>query len=401
VRASMPSPVLIFDSEDLSNYTCYLARGLSKYRDVILYCFSESSYVETGLSKEKKIKFHYLKKSLPKGYSTMRGIARAVILFFLLSVILVKTNYGIVHIQENFPMFFFFIPFLKLRKKKIFWTIHDVEIFAPSANLHGRLQVLYTKAVSQRSLLAKYADAIIVHALSLKAQLIAKKVNQNKIHVIYHFDYNYLLKINDNGPTINSVDNGISSQERMPEGYALFFGSIAPWKGIDVLMESASMVSNLIGEKFNLVIAGTTPDGYQSHFDNLIKGRQRYIHLINRFIQSNDIPKIIANSKFLILPYNNSFQYSVSGVIPLAYTFSKPVIVSNVESLAEYVEHNKTGFIFESGDSTQLANYMLELIKNDDKCIEMGNKAHQKLLNEMSLELCCKKINDLYFTLEN
>jgi starch synthase len=88
-------------------------------------------------------------------------------------------------------------------------------------------------------------------------------------------------------------------------------------------------------------------------------------------------------------------------VIPLAYTFSKPVIVSDVRSLAEYVEHNKTGFIFESGDSTQLANYMLDLIKNNEKCIEMGNNAHQKLSNEMSLELCCKKINDLYVKLES
>lgn len=42
-------------------------------------------------------------------------------------------------------------------------------------------------------------------------------------------------------------------------------------------------------------------------------------------------------------------QYSVSGVIPLAYTFSKPVIASSIPSIMEYDDHNQTGLIFESG----------------------------------------------------
>ena len=392
----MPLPVLIFDSDDLSSYTCYLARGLSKHRDVILYGFSEDSFVETGANKEAGIKFNYLKKWLPKQYSSIRGLARVIILFFLLSVVLMKTKYEIVHIQEHMPMFFFFIPILKVRKKKIFWTLHDIEIFPPSKNLRGKLRVLYWKAVSQPNLVAKYADGIIVHAHSLKEQLVSKKIEKNKIHVIRHFDYNYLLEANFRAVAINSIENTISYPKPFPKGYALFFGDIAPWKGIDVMMDAARIVSKEIGDKFKLVIAGTPPKGYKLDFKNLIKRENSQIYLINRFIKSHDISEILINSNFLILPYNNSFKFSVSGVIPLAYTFSKPVIVSDVRSLIEYVDHDKTGLIFESGNSIQLANYMLDLIKNKDKCIEMGHKAHQKLLNEMSLELCCKKINDLY-----
>jgi len=397
----MPSPVLIFDSEDLSDYTCYLARGISKYRDVIIYCLSEASYYETGLFNEDRVKFNYLKRRLPKGYSTMKGIVRAAILFFLLSIILAKTKYEIVHIQENLPMFFFFIPFLKLRKKKIFWTIHDVEIFAPSKSIHGKLQVLFTKAVCQRNILTKYVDAIIVHAQSLKERLIAKKIVKDKIHVVYHFDYMYLLKNNRNKLSVESIGKQISNQSVPSNGYALFFGSVAPWKGMDVLMEAASKVYDQIGSIFNLVIAGTPPEGYHSHFDKLLKGSQGHIHVINKYIENNEIPDIINNSKFLILPYNNSFKDSVSGVIPLAYTFSKPVIVSNVPTLSEYVDHNQTGFVFESGNSTQLAKYIKDLIQNEHNCEEMGKKAYQKLLNQMSLEVCCKKINDIYHLSKN
>ena len=96
------------------------------------------------------------------------------------------------------------------------------------------------------------------------------------------------------------------------------------------------------------------------------------------------------------MPYTTAFQYSVSGIIPLAYTFSKPVIVSNVGSLVEYVDHGNTGFVFESGNSEQLADYIIELLEDNNKCIEMGKSGYEKMMKEMSLEKCCETINGLY-----
>ena len=101
-------------------------------------------------------------------------------------------------------------------------------------------------------------------------------------------------------------------------------------------------------------------------------------------------------SKFLVLPYTNAFKYSSSGVIPLAYTFSKHVNCFNVESLTEYVDHGKTGFIFETGNREQLANYMIELLENNSKCAEMGKNAYEKMLHQMSLERYCETLNKLY-----
>jgi hypothetical protein len=43
--------VLLIDNDGFSDYTCYLAKGLSKYLDVILYGFSEESFNVTGASK--------------------------------------------------------------------------------------------------------------------------------------------------------------------------------------------------------------------------------------------------------------------------------------------------------------------------------------------------------------
>jgi len=391
------SRVLLFDSDGLSNYTCYLARGISKFRQVVLYSFSENSHIVTGASLQKNVKFQYIKKWLPKGYSTIKGIIRVILLFFILLITLTRNQYEIVHIQEHLPMFFFFIPLLKLRHKKIFWTLHDTEIFIPSNNIHGKLQVLFLEIVSQPKIMIKWSDAIIVHALSLKEQLIEKKVDQNKIHVIPHFDYNYLLE-NHSINFKNSINSSNShrNQNLLPKEYALFFGNIAPWKGIDVLIDATKIVTENLGQKFNLVIAGTPYDGYHTYFNNLIKERNNCIKIINRYIESYEISGIIKGSRFLILPYTKNFQHSASGIIPLAYTFSKPVVVSSIEPLKEYVEHERTGLIFKCGDSKQLANCIIELLEDYSKCSEMGRNAHQKILREMSLERCCEVLNNLY-----
>ena len=234
------SRVLLFDSDGYSDYTCYLARGISKFRQVVLYSFSEKSPIITGASLEKNVKFQYIKKWLPKGYSTLKGIIRVILLFFILLMTLTRNKYEIVHIQQHLPMFFFFIPLLKMSHKKIFWTLHDTEIYIPSSNIHGKLQGLFLEIVSQPKIIMRWCDGIIVHAVSLKKQLIEKKVDQNKIHVIPHFDYNYLFENNFTNFS-NSVDitNTSSDQSNLPNEYALFFGNIAPWKGMEVLIEAS------------------------------------------------------------------------------------------------------------------------------------------------------------------
>jgi alpha-maltose-1-phosphate synthase len=388
------STVLLIDNDGFSNYTCYFARGISKYQNVILYGFSEESFHVTGAAKQNGIKFHCIKKRLPKGYSAIKGIIRVFILFFILSSVLIRTKYDIVHVQDYLPTFFLFIPLLKLRKKQICWTLHDVEIFKFATGINGRLQEIFLKLVSQPTLMTSYVDKILVHAYSLKEQLIAKKVDQKKIYVIRHFDYNYLLE--------NEVADEIMEfkDAKLGEGYVLFLGNIAPWKGINTLIDATKMALNKMDRKFILIIAGESYEGLKNiqYFDNLKNEDKKCVKIIDRFITDSEIPDLVGKSSFLVLPYNNLFRHSASGVIPLAYTFGKPVIVSNISSLSEYVENGKTGLIFDVENSKQLADCMIELIENNFKCVQMGKNAREKILNEMSLEICCKLVNSVYNT---
>jgi glycosyltransferase involved in cell wall biosynthesis len=390
------STVLLIDNDGFSNYTCYFARGISKYRDVILYGFSEESFHVTGAANENGIKYHSLKNRLPRGYSAIKGVVRVFVLFFVLLSVLFRTKYDIVHVQDYLPTFFLFIPLLKLKRKQICWTLHDVEIFKFATGISGRIQELFLKVVSQPTLMANYVDKILVHAYSLKEQLIEKKVDEKKIYVIRIFDYDYLLEYeNDN-------EKKKSNYPKFEDGYILFLGNIAPWKGIDTLIDAVKIALNNIDQKFNLIIAGESYEGLKNikYFENLNNEDMKNVKFIDRYITDPEIPDLVRKASFLVLPYNNLFRHSASGVIPLAYTFAKPVIVSNIPSLSEYVENGKTGLIFDVEDSRQLANCMIELIENNSKCIEMGQRAHEKMLNEMSLDVCCRFINNVYDKLD-
>jgi alpha-maltose-1-phosphate synthase len=376
--------ILLIDSPGLSHYTSYLAYGLSKYRDIILYGFSSEEYYVTGAATQKRIKFHNIREKLPNESSTLNIVVETLLLFFILFKAFTKSGYDVVHIQGYLPMFFFFIPMLKLRRKKIFWTVHDVKFRPTNAGIRGKLDFLYTVTVSEPSLIAKFADMIIVHGYLLKNQLFAKGTEDKKIQVIPHFDYRYLL--ND-----TQQKNTNFSEENLPADYALFFGRIAPYKGLELLVNASRIVKKIVGHEFILLIAG---EGDISLLKNHISDDDyEYIHILNKRVPYQEIPHLFKGAKFLILPYVDASQ---SGVIPLAYTFSKTVIVSNVGSLSEYVEHGKTGLIFAPGNTEQLANYIIDLVKNRELCTEMGKNANRKLLNEMSLELCCDRLNYLY-----
>ena len=347
--------------------------------------------MNSGANEQKRIKYFSIEDKIPKGTSVVKVIMQTLFLFGILFEALNKTNYKIVHIQGHLPMFFLFIPVLKIKGKKIFWTLHDVNLRPSNRGLRGKLELLYSYAVSQPWFLGRYADVILVHGTRLRSQLaegptswpLTKGVDDTKIHVIPHFDHRYLL---------NSAVPGAPSDRTFPEDYVLVFGKIAPYKGIEVLIDAARLVKRKLpnNHKFKVLIAG---EGDFSYFEKLLsKEDYEYTYILNKWIPASEIPILFRRAKLLVLPYTDASQ---SGVIPLAYTFSRPVIASDVGSITEYIEHNETGFIFEPRNSIQLANYVVELIEDNGKCVEMGNKANQKLLKEMSLEKCCQIINEL------
>ena len=59
----------------------------------------------------------------------------------------------------------------------------------------------------------------------------------------------------------------------------------------------------------------------------------------------------------------------------------------------------KTGgpaLCLKSGDSKAIAGLIVKMYKDVNLCVTMGQLAKEKLIKEMSLEVCCKTITKFY-----
>jgi glycosyltransferase involved in cell wall biosynthesis len=111
----------------------------------------------------------------------------------------------------------------------------------------------------------------------------------------------------------------------------LFFGNVRPYKGLRDLIEAWPRVR--AEQNTLLVVAGTFFESIDSYKEQIHRlGVSGSVRLFDEYIPNEDIPALFALSDLLVLPYRSASQ---SGVIPLAASFGKPVVTTNVGGLPE------------------------------------------------------------------
>jgi glycosyltransferase involved in cell wall biosynthesis len=139
----------------------------------------------------------------------------------------------------------------------------------------------------------------------------------------------------------------------------LFFGYVRKYKGLDVLIEAfPSIISEFPNAK--LLIVGEFYDDPKPYLEKIKKLKiEENVKVINQFVPNEEVGKYYQVSDVVILPYRSATQ---SGILNVAYGFYKPVIVTDVGGLAEFVDEGKTGFVI-APDSPEA---ILNGVKNFD-----------------------------------
>lgn len=128
--------------------------------------------------------------------------------------------------------------------------------------------------------------------------------------------------------------------------YAMFFGFIRDYKGLDLLLEAWALLkagSGLEGHK--LIIAGEYYGGrekYEAMIERL--GLKEDLVLITRFIPDREISTLFSIADLIVQPYKTATQ---SGVTQVAYYYEVPMIVTDVGGLREIVPDGKVGYVVE------------------------------------------------------
>jgi len=193
-------------------------------------------------------------------------------------------------------------------------------------------------------------DHIFVHTERMKQAMHQEfGVEERRISVIP-------FGINDTVPRTSMTASEAKGRLGLaPDELALlFFGQIAPYKGVAHLVETLPAVLQRI-PRLRLVIAGKVKKGSEGYWQEVARKIRPYDeHVICRIehIPDGDVELYFKAADVLVLPYVSIFQ---SGVPFLAYSFGLPVIATDVGSLREDVIEGKTGFVCAPEDPAELA----------------------------------------------
>ena len=122
----------------------------------------------------------------------------------------------------------------------------------------------------------------------------------------------------------------------------LFFGLIRDYKGLDLLINAVGIIKNRMSD-LNVLIVGENYESLEP-YRKMISSHEMEDNFTfyNKFVDRSDIEKYFLASDLVVLPYKSASQ---SGVLSLAYNFNRPVLVTNVGGLSDYVSKGKSGFI--------------------------------------------------------
>jgi glycosyltransferase involved in cell wall biosynthesis len=124
--------------------------------------------------------------------------------------------------------------------------------------------------------------------------------------------------------------------------YMMFFGFIRDYKGLDLLIKAAADPAvRQLPVKF--IVAGEFYSDPKSVFQLVedCKVKDQFI-FINNFIPDNEVYKYFCAVDAVVQPYKTATQ---SGVTQIAYHFNKPMIITRVGGLQEFVPDGKVGYV--------------------------------------------------------
>src|SRR5688572_26632819 len=209
--------------------------------------------------------------------------------------------------------------FYRMLGKRIVRTVHNVN----AAQRDGG-----DGPVNRLTLRIQYAlsDHLFVHTDEMRRQL------QTDFGVPAHKVTTIPFGINSTVPTTGLTREdarqalGVSPAARV----VLFFGNIAPYKGLEFAVEA---VSRLVADRpdTTLLIAGQpkSDDGYWPRVASEIArlGLQQNVMAFTSHIPDEDVERFFKAADVLVLPYTHVFQ---SGVLFLGYNFGLPAVVTDV-----------------------------------------------------------------------
>jgi glycosyltransferase involved in cell wall biosynthesis len=315
----------------------------------VMFDFIGSDEVDRPeLHENSLVRFLNFRGDMRPGVSALRKVLRVLIYYGRLLRYAAMGAPKVFHILWNNRLEFLdrtlVLLFYRLLGKRIAFTVHNVNARQRDGN---------DNLVNRLTLRIQYhlVDHLFVHTEGMKRALHNDfDVPDSKINVIP-------FGINSTVPNTALTTSEARKRLGLTGGQkvVLFFGNIAPYKGLEYLVEAIALLGRT-NMDYRLVIAGR-PKNCPSYWEAIQEqissaGVRPLIIERSEFVPDAETEVYFKGADVLALPYIHIFQ---SGVLFLAYNFGLPVIASDVGSLREDIVEGKTGYVCNPRDPVVLA----------------------------------------------
>ena len=377
-QATTGTSVGLLTGGDDRSYVLGLTAALVAH-GVTVDCIGSNRVDAPELHNSPKINFLNLRGDQNESASFQRKVFRILVYYARLIKYAAVAKPRVFHILWNNKFEAFdrtlLLGFYRLMGRKLTFTAHNVNM--AKRDNRDTAWNRFTLRIQYRMV-----NHIFVHTEKMRGELLDDfGVPVQKISVIP-------FGINNTTPVTNLT--GAAARERLglkpSDRAALFFGQIAPYKGLEFLVDALPELVRR-DENFRLIIAGKVKQGWEDYWARLepklaspeLKGR---VILRIGHVPEEEVEVFFKAADVLAIPYVHIFQ---SGVPFLAYSFGLPVVATDVGALREDIIEGKTGFICEPQNPASLtaavekyfrSELFLNLAVSRDEIQRFANEKH-------------------------
>ena len=310
---------------------------------------------------------------------------------FVLIFLIFFFNINIVHARSRAPAWSCLIA-TKITGRKFVTTFHG------TYNFKNNIKKWYNSVMVRSDLVIAGSNFIFSHI----QEYYSKYLNpNNKFLVIFrgiNTDYFNPKKIKDSDKSLLKKKWKLDDEKKI----ILLPGRLTEWKGQEMFIDAISILKNYSPDlNFVAIILGSD------------QGRKIYKKKLIRLVEQhrlNNNVLFIDHLDLMPLAYEISDVVVSSSIEPEAFgrvsveaqSMEKPIIASNIGGSNETIINNKTGFLFEAGNSKNLSEKLSEILNLSEVTVNgIGSEGRKNVKIKFNVEKMCNSTYSEYKKLIN
>ena len=303
-------------------------------------------------------------------------LLNAIILIF----IILFFNINIVHARSRAPAWSCLLA-TKITRRKFVTTFHG------TYNFNGSIKKFYNSVMLKSNLIIAGSNFIFSHINENYEKYLNLK---KRFLVIFRgINTNYF----DPSTTLETDEDKLYKTWNIDRGKKLMLlpGRLTSWKGQEMFIEALNKVNVQLGhEAFYVVILGSDQGRsvYKKKLVRLVE-QHRLTNQIQFIDHYQDMPLAYKISDLIV---SSSIEPEAFGRVAVeAQAMERPIIASNIGGSNETIIHDKTGFLFEAGNSEALSKKIIEVLQLSETTLKsIGNEGRKNVIKKFNIErMCC------------